>query len=59
MSREQDYIDKPENSSMTPSYEDMKEHGKIMENMETNKEIRKSGKQPDPIQEDGKPHKEK
>lgn len=52
MSREQDYKDKPENSSMAPTFDEMKEHGKIMDHMSTNEEVRKSGKMPDPMQHD-------
>lgn len=50
MSREQDYIDKPKNSSMTPNLKEMKEHGKVMEHMSTNENVKKSGKMPDPDQ---------
>ncbi|MGG1571898.1 hypothetical protein [Fictibacillus sp. NRS-1165] len=50
MSREQDYTEKPKNSSMTPNFKEMKEHGRVMEKMSTNDNVEKSGKTPDPAQ---------
>jgi hypothetical protein len=43
---------KRKNSSMASTYEEMKEHGKVMEHISTNEEVRKSGKTPDPKQHD-------
>ena len=45
---------KRKNSSMASNFEEMKEHGKIMEHVSTNEEVRKSGKTPDPQQHDKK-----
>lgn len=45
-----DKDDKPKNSSMVRNEEELKEHSKVMENMSTNEEVRKSGKSPDPKQ---------
>ncbi|WP_169891233.1 hypothetical protein [Litchfieldia alkalitelluris] len=42
--------DKPKNSSMTRNEEEIKQHGKEMEQLKTNKEIKKDGKVPDPKQ---------
>ncbi|MFC4323640.1 hypothetical protein [Litchfieldia salsa] len=50
--------DKAKNSSMTRNEEEMKEHGKVMEHLPTNKEVRKDGEIPDPKQEK-KPKNEK
>jgi hypothetical protein len=41
---------KPKNSSMTQNLEEMKEHGKVMEEMDTNTEVKQKGKEPDPKQ---------
>ncbi|MGA4720600.1 hypothetical protein [Fictibacillus nanhaiensis] len=43
---------KRKNSSMVSNFEEMKEHGKVMEHVSTNEEVRKSGKTPDPEQHD-------
>lgn len=42
--------DKRKNSSMASTFEEMKEHGKIMEHVSSNNEVKKSGKTPDPQQ---------
>lgn len=42
---------KPQNSSMTQNLEEMKEHGEAMENMDTNKQLKKKGIEPDPKQD--------
>ena len=42
---------KPKNSSMTQSLEEMKEHGKAMEKMDTNKQVKQKGMEPDPKQD--------
>lgn len=42
--------EKPENSSMANNEEDMERLGKEMENMDTNREVKKKGQQPDPKQ---------
>ncbi|MGC4378074.1 hypothetical protein WD019_14160 [Fictibacillus sp. Mic-4] len=52
MAKKDQYVEKPENSSMTPDFEEMKEHGKVMDHMSTNKELEKQGKTPDPVQHD-------
>jgi hypothetical protein len=44
---------KPMNGTMVKNFEEMKEHGRAMEMMETNKELREKGKQPDPEQDIG------
>lgn len=41
----------PMNGSMVQNFKEMKENGKIMESMETNKELKEKGKQPDPKQD--------
>ncbi|WP_059172781.1 hypothetical protein [Bacillus sp. FJAT-27445] len=40
----------PENGSMAPDMEDIKNLGKQMENRRSNKELKEDGKNPDPIQ---------
>ncbi|WNB91561.1 hypothetical protein [Bacillus sp. NEB1478] len=45
---------KRKNSSMASTFEEMKEHGKVMEHVSTNEEVRKSGKTNDPEQHDKK-----
>ncbi|WP_246943656.1 hypothetical protein [Bacillus pinisoli] len=47
---------KPENSSMVSSLEELKKHSKVMEQMETNKELKKSHLTPDPKQFQEKDH---
>ncbi|MFC7372957.1 hypothetical protein ACFQPF_14975 [Fictibacillus iocasae] len=42
--------DKRENGSMASTFEEMKEHGKIMEHVSSNEQVKKSGKTPDPQQ---------
>lgn len=37
-------------STMIRDMKDLKAHSKIMENMKTNKQVKQSGKEPDPIQ---------
>lgn len=39
------------NGTMVQDFKEMKENGKIMESMDTNKELREKGKQPDPKQD--------
>ncbi len=39
-----------ENGTMVRNMKDLVKHSKIMEHMKTNKEVEKSGKQPDPAQ---------
>lgn len=41
---------KPKNSSMTQNLEEMKEHGEVMEKMDTNKQVKQKGMEPDPKQ---------
>lgn len=41
----------PKNSSMATNLEEVKNLGKQMENMKTNKELLAEDKQPDPVQE--------
>jgi hypothetical protein len=41
---------KPENSSMVKDEKEMKEQGKTMEHLATNKEVKQEGKRPDPVQ---------
>ncbi|MBF0706941.1 MULTISPECIES: hypothetical protein [Bacillales] len=45
-----DHKEKPENSSMAMNEKEMAELGKEMEELDTNDEIKKKGKRPDPIQ---------
>lgn len=45
---------KRKNSSMASNFEEMKEHGKVMEHVSSNEEVRKSGKTPDPKQHEKK-----
>ena len=58
MKKEKDGLDKdyqPDNGSMAPNMEDIKNLGKQMENRRTNKELKEEyGKKPDPIQHDKK-----
>ncbi|MDQ0247091.1 hypothetical protein J2S09_004732 [Bacillus fengqiuensis] len=42
---------KPKNSSMTQNLEEMKEHGEVMEKMDTNKQVKQKGMEPDPKQD--------
>ncbi|WP_270182392.1 hypothetical protein [Alkalihalobacillus sp. CinArs1] len=42
--------DKPANSSMAMDEKEMKELGKEMEELETNQELKKNGRRPDPVQ---------
>ncbi|MGM7700096.1 hypothetical protein ACSVDE_00155 [Pseudalkalibacillus sp. Hm43] len=42
--------EEPKNSSMVRNEKEMKEHSKVMENVSTNEDVRKSGKTPDPVQ---------
>ncbi|WP_273122943.1 hypothetical protein ACNRWW_03735 [Metabacillus sp. HB246100] len=37
-------------NTMIRNMEDLKKQSKVMEQMKTNKEIKKTGKQPDPVQ---------
>ena len=39
------------NGTMVQNFEEMKKSGKIMESIETNKELKEKGKQPDPKQD--------
>ncbi|MED3550661.1 hypothetical protein ACTHO0_24280 [Cytobacillus praedii] len=41
----------PMNGTMVQNFTEMKENGKIMESMDTNKELKEKGKQPDPKQD--------
>lgn len=52
MSSKRDEKNKPDNSSMAKDMEQMKDHGKKMEHSNTNKEVKKSGFEPDPKQHD-------
>jgi hypothetical protein len=45
---------KRKNSSMASTFEEMKEHGKVMEHVSSNENVRKSGKTPDPEQHEKK-----
>lgn len=45
---------KRRNSSMASTYEEMKEHGKVMEHVSSNSNVKKSGKTPDPQQHEEK-----
>lgn len=40
----------PSTNTMIRNMEDLKKQSKIMEQMKTNKQIKKTGKQPDPVQ---------
>ncbi len=42
--------EEPKNSSMVRNEKELKEHSKVMENVSTNEDVRKSGKVPDPVQ---------
>ncbi|GIP34094.1 hypothetical protein [Paenibacillus sp. J2TS4] len=44
-------IEEVVNGSMAPDLKEMKEHGKAMERMKTNSELKNDGLIPDPIQE--------
>ncbi|MGA9289809.1 MAG: hypothetical protein WBV93_15860 [Anaerobacillus sp.] len=45
-----DRKEKPENSSMAMNEKEMKDLGKEMEEMETNDQIKKKDRTPDPVQ---------
>ncbi len=45
-----DRKEKPENSSMAMNEKEMKDLGKEMEEMETNDEVKKKDRKPDPVQ---------
>ncbi|MCM3717582.1 hypothetical protein [Fictibacillus phosphorivorans] len=47
-------VPKRKNSSMASNFNEMKEHGKVMEHVSSNEEVRKSGKTPDPLQHEKK-----
>ncbi|MCF6136118.1 hypothetical protein [Pseudalkalibacillus berkeleyi] len=40
----------PKNSSMVNDEKELREHSKVMENVSSNEEVKKSGKTPDPVQ---------
>lgn len=51
MALKKDEKNQPKNSSMVNNEKEMEEHGKIMEQMKTNKEVKeKDGERPDPKQ---------
>ncbi|MFD1017599.1 hypothetical protein [Thalassobacillus hwangdonensis] len=52
MGMKRDEKDKPKNSSMAKDMEEIKHQGKIMEHMNTNEEVKREGKKPDPKQHD-------
>lgn len=54
MTKQNNNEPKRKNSSMVSNFEEMKEHGKVMEHVSTNEEVHKSGKTPDPEQHDKK-----
>lgn len=45
---------KPENSSMAMDEKEMRELGKEMEQLDTNQELKKNGRRPDPVQNEQK-----
>ena len=49
-----DRKDKPDNSSMAMDEKEMQELGKEMEELETNDELKKKGRRPDPVQHEEK-----
>ncbi|WP_273852558.1 hypothetical protein [Guptibacillus spartinae] len=49
-----DRKDKPENSSMAMDEQEMQELGKEMEELDTNDELKKKGRLPDPAQHEKK-----
>ncbi|WP_257351421.1 hypothetical protein [Pseudalkalibacillus decolorationis] len=49
-----DKDDKPKNSSMVRNEKELQEHSKVMENISSNENVKKSGKTPDPEQHDEK-----
>lgn len=51
MKREMKENLKPMNGTMVQNFKEMKENGKVMESMDTNKELKEKGKQPDPRQD--------
>ncbi|MCA0173511.1 hypothetical protein [Bacillus sp. RAR_GA_16] len=53
-----DRKDKPENSSMAMDEQEMQQLGKEMEDLDTNDELKKKGRRPDPVQHEKKNEKQ-